>query len=60
MLEVLYCPLVLLCGVAGLKRSQISAPSGFSVFFSGIEPVFSGFEFSNHRILLKPVRRVAS
>jgi hypothetical protein len=52
--KILYCPLVLLCGCARLKRSQISALSGFGVFFSGIEPILAGFEFSDHRISLSP------
>src|SRR5262245_61642963 len=49
MLEVLHSAFVLLCGFARLKRAQISALSGFSVSFSGIESILAGLHFPDHR-----------
>jgi hypothetical protein len=31
-----------------LERAEISSLPGFRIFLAGIQPVFSGFQFSDH------------
>jgi hypothetical protein len=44
----LHFALVSFCGLARFERTQIAPFAGLSAFLPGIEPVFTGFQFSNH------------
>ena len=46
--EELYFALVPFCRLSCFERAQIAAFAGLSVFLPGVEPVFTGFQFSNH------------
>lgn len=47
-LEVLNIALVFLGGGACIERSEIPALPRFGIDLSGVEPEFSGFEFTDH------------
>jgi hypothetical protein len=53
MLEILHGALMLLSLLTRVKSAKIAPLSRFRVFLRGIEPIFSGLEFSNHNYLPK-------
>lgn len=50
--EKLYFPLVLFGFVPCFERPEIAATAPFGDFSSGVEPVLTGFQFSNHGCLI--------
>jgi len=47
-LEELYRPFVLFSRFTGGERTEVFAPAGARIPFSRVEPVFAGFQFSDH------------
>jgi hypothetical protein len=43
MLEILYFSFMFFGGLTGIKRTQISPLSGFSIYLSRVEPIFPAF-----------------
>jgi hypothetical protein len=58
--EVLNLPLVLLGGLSGGESAEILALLRGGVELSGIQPVFTGFQFSNHRDVLRSLLQITS
>src|ERR1700730_5989029 len=50
--EILYGAFVLLGGSARLEGSKVAAPAGLRIDLAGIEPVFAGSQFTDHRSAL--------
>jgi hypothetical protein len=51
-LEKLHCLLVFLCLRLRGECAEISSLPGFRIFLAGIQPVFAGFQFSDHEDFL--------
>jgi hypothetical protein len=51
-LEELYLAFVLFRLLPRLEGSEIAALAGLRISLSGVEPVFTGFQFPNHMLLL--------
>ena len=47
-LKVLHCPLMSFGRLSATERPQIATLAGLGILHSGVQPVFSGFQFTYH------------
>jgi hypothetical protein len=56
MLEILYFPLMFLSGLQVVECAQVLSFACFGVYFTGIDPVLSCFQFAYHSIIILVIK----